>query len=79
MSTRVEVRIEDPGDIEEVEVVEISVKVGDAVAAGDVILEVATDKANMDVLAPAGGVVEELLVAEGDVIDPKRPLAYLAS
>ncbi len=41
------------------------VKVGDAVRSGDVIAEIETDKATMEVEAVDEGVVEELLVAEG--------------
>jgi pyruvate/2-oxoglutarate dehydrogenase complex dihydrolipoamide acyltransferase (E2) component len=74
---RLEIRVEDPGDVEEVEVVEVKVAVGDSVAKGDVLLEIATDKANMDIEAPEDGVVEELPVAEGDIISPKVVLAVL--
>jgi pyruvate dehydrogenase E2 component (dihydrolipoamide acetyltransferase) len=41
------------------------VKVGDAVKSGDVIAEIETDKATMEVEAVDEGVVAELLVAEG--------------
>jgi pyruvate dehydrogenase E1 component beta subunit len=41
------------------------VKVGDAVKAGDVIAEIETDKATMEVEAVDEGVVESLLVPEG--------------
>jgi pyruvate/2-oxoglutarate dehydrogenase complex dihydrolipoamide acyltransferase (E2) component len=47
------------------------------VAKGDVLLEVATDKANMDIVAPEAGVVEELNVAEGDIIPVDQVLAVL--
>ena len=41
------------------------VKVGDAVKSGDVIAEIETDKATMEVEAVDEGVVEALLVEEG--------------
>ncbi|MFZ5720050.1 MAG: pyruvate dehydrogenase complex E1 component subunit beta [Pseudomonadota bacterium] len=41
------------------------VKVGDAVKSGDVIAEIETDKATMEVEAVDEGVISELLVAEG--------------
>ncbi|WP_397403391.1 biotin/lipoyl-containing protein, partial [Phenylobacterium sp.] len=41
------------------------VKVGDTVSSGDVIAEIETDKATMEVEAVDEGVVEALLVAEG--------------
>ena len=53
MAERIEIRIEDPGDTVEVEVVELSVAQGATVSEGDVLLEVATDKANMDIVAPS--------------------------
>ena len=65
---RVEVKIPDPGDTEEVEVVEISVEPGASVKKGDPLLEMATDKANEDLEAPQDGVVQEILVSEGDIV-----------
>jgi pyruvate dehydrogenase E2 component (dihydrolipoamide acetyltransferase) len=65
---RVEVKIPDPGDTEEVEVVEISVQPGASVKKGDPLLEMATDKANEDLAAPQDGVVQEILVSEGDIV-----------
>ena len=41
------------------------VKPGDEVKSGDVIAEIETDKATMEVEAVEEGVVEEILVAEG--------------
>jgi len=77
MADRIEIRIEDPGDTVEVEVVELSVAQGATVAKGDVLLEVATDKANMDIVAPEDGVVAELNVAEGDIIPVDHILAVI--
>ena len=74
---RVEVKIDDPGDFEEVEVIQVAVSVGDTVAVGDVLLEIATDKANMDITAPSAGAVGEILVAEGDIIPVDRILVVL--
>lgn len=79
MSDRVEVKIEDPGDTEEVEVIGVSVAQGATVATGDVLLEVATDKANMDIEAPVAGTVAELLVAEGDIIPVDQVLVVLTT
>jgi 2-oxoglutarate dehydrogenase E2 component (dihydrolipoamide succinyltransferase) len=77
MAERIEIKIEDPGDTVEVEVVDVSVEQGATVAKDDVLLEVATDKANMDILAPAHGVVAELNVAEGDIIPVDQILAVI--
>ncbi len=75
--SRHEVKIEEPGDTEEVEVIEVHVEVGATVSEGDVLLEVATDKANMDIVAPADGTVAELSVAEGDIIPVEQILAVV--
>lgn len=74
---KVEVRIDDADAAEEVEVLAIHVEVGAEVSAGAPLMEVATDKANMDLTAPVAGVVEELLVAEGDIVPADRVFAVL--
>jgi pyruvate/2-oxoglutarate dehydrogenase complex dihydrolipoamide acyltransferase (E2) component len=79
MSDRIEILIEDPGNTEEVEVVAIEVAVGDAVSAGQALLEVATDKANMEMEAPAAGTVAEILVSEGDIVPVTQVLMVLTT
>ncbi|HEX2560666.1 biotin/lipoyl-containing protein, partial [Phenylobacterium sp.] len=55
------------------------VKVGDKVAAGDVIAEIETDKATMEVEAVDEGVVEEILVPEGtEEVKVNTPIARLS-
>ena len=54
--------------MEEGKLVEWKVKEGDQVEAGDILAEVETDKANMDIEALHGGVIRALLVADGDVV-----------
>jgi pyruvate dehydrogenase E2 component (dihydrolipoamide acetyltransferase) len=54
------------------------VKVGDDVRAGDVIAEIETDKATMEVEAVDEGVVSEILVPEGaEVVKINTPIARL--
>jgi pyruvate/2-oxoglutarate dehydrogenase complex dihydrolipoamide acyltransferase (E2) component len=77
MAERIDIRIEDAGDSDEIEVLELMVAAGDRVRKGAVVLEVATDKANVEIEAPADGVVEKLLVAKGDVVKVDRILAVL--
>jgi len=55
--------------MEEGKLVEWKVKEGDEVSQGDILAEVETDKANMDIEAMAGGTVRALLVSEGDVVE----------
>ncbi len=55
------------------------VKVGDSVRSGDVIAEIETDKATMEVEAVDEGVVEALLVAEGtEAVKVNAPIARLS-
>ncbi|MFI4953544.1 MAG: biotin/lipoyl-containing protein, partial [Burkholderiales bacterium] len=56
MST-IEVKVPNIGDFKDVPVIEILVKPGDTVKAEDSLLTLESDKATMDVPAPAGGVV----------------------
>ncbi|HEX3407143.1 MAG TPA: biotin/lipoyl-containing protein, partial [Caulobacteraceae bacterium] len=52
------------------------VKVGDEVRSGDVIAEIETDKATMEVEAVDEGVVEALLVPEGtEEVKVNTPIA----
>ena len=54
------------------------VKEGDAVRSGDVVAEVETDKATMEVEAAEDGVIEKLLLAEGtDHVPVNHPIALL--
>jgi 2-oxoglutarate dehydrogenase E2 component (dihydrolipoamide succinyltransferase) len=48
-------------------------QVGDQVKADEPLFEVSTDKVDSEVPAPAGGVLSEILVAEGDTVDVGRP------
>jgi pyruvate/2-oxoglutarate dehydrogenase complex dihydrolipoamide acyltransferase (E2) component len=72
----VEVKLEDAGDADDVEVISVSVSAGQSVTAGTILMEVATDKANVDVEAPADGVVASI-VAEGEVVAVDAVLAVL--
>jgi len=57
---------------DEIEILEVAVAAGADVAAGDVLVEVATDKANVEVVAPAAG-----RVAEGDTVAGNTVLVVL--
>ncbi len=50
---------------------------GDSVEADDSILEVATDKVDTEVPCPISGVIKEILVQEGDVVEIGQPVARL--
>jgi dihydrolipoamide dehydrogenase len=65
---RLEVRVPDLGDYENVPVIEIHVAPGDRISAEDPLLTLESDKATMDVPAPAGGTVAEVRVGVGDTV-----------
>ncbi|MES2187598.1 MAG: dihydrolipoyllysine-residue acetyltransferase [Pseudomonadota bacterium] len=65
----VEVRVPDIGDFKDVAVIELLVKPGDTVAADQSLITVESDKASMEIPSSAAGVVKELKVKIGDVVN----------
>ena len=66
--TLVEVQVPDIGDFDEVTVIELMVKVGDAVKAEQSLITVESDKASMEIPSSTAGVVKEMRVALGDKV-----------
>ncbi len=64
----VEVKVPDIGDFDEVAVIELLVKPGDAVKAEQSLITVESDKASMEIPSSHAGVVKELKVALGDKV-----------
>jgi pyruvate dehydrogenase E2 component (dihydrolipoamide acetyltransferase) len=52
---------------------------GDAVKAGEILLEIETDKSTMEVEAPSDGVVRKILAAENALVPIREPIAILGS
>ncbi len=61
-----EVRVPDIGDFTDVPVIEIHVAAGEEVVAEDPLVTLESDKATMDVPAPAAGIIKQLSVKIGD-------------
>ncbi len=61
-----EIRVPDIGDFTDVPVIEIHVAPGDEIAVEDPLVTLESDKATMDVPAPAAGTVTQLRVSIGD-------------
>lgn len=59
------------------ELINFHVKVGDHVKNGDVLFEVMTDKIDMEVEAPADGVIESLVAEPGAVIEIGKPVLIM--
>lgn len=74
----VEVLVPQAGEsVTEAEVGEIMKKVGDAVALDEAIISLETDKAAMDISAPAAGVIKSIEVSEGDIVEVGALLATI--
>ncbi|MBU2887335.1 pyruvate dehydrogenase complex dihydrolipoyllysine-residue acetyltransferase [Gilvimarinus agarilyticus] len=63
-----DVPVPDIGGAEGVDVIELSVAEGDEVAEGDTLIVLETDKASMEIPAPAAGKIVKLAIKEGDKI-----------
>ncbi len=61
-------RLGSSDEADEVKVLRWIKKVGDQVQKGEALLEVETDKVNVEIEAPESGLLEEVLVKEGDVV-----------
>jgi len=64
----VEVKVPDIGDFKDVAVIELLVKVGDAIKHEQSLVTVESDKASMEIPASAAGIVKEIKVAIGDKV-----------
>src|SRR5512139_3531020 len=79
MANLVEVKVPDIGDFKDVEVIEVLVKPGDAVAKEQSLVTVESDKASMEIPSSHAGVVKELKVKLGDKISEGSLLLTLES
>ncbi len=64
----VDIKVPDIGDFKNVPVIELLVKPGDMVKADDPLISLESDKATMEVPAPQGGRVVDVLVKVGDKV-----------
>jgi len=74
---KIEVKVPDIGDFKDVPIIEILVKPGESVKAEQSLVTLESDKATMDVPAPASGVVGEILAKIGDKVSMGVPLLTL--
>jgi dihydrolipoamide dehydrogenase len=68
MAATVEIRIPDIGDFKDVEVVEIHVKTGDAIACEQALITVESDKATLDIPSPMAGTIASIALRIGDKV-----------
>jgi multifunctional 2-oxoglutarate metabolism enzyme len=60
-------------------ILEWAVKVGDTVKDGDTVVEISTDKVDMELPAPASGTITEILAAEGDTVTVGQVIARMTT
>ena len=77
MTAPTEVKVPDIGDFGAVPIIEVHVSAGDQVNAEDPLVTLESDKATMDIPAPIGGSVAEVLVKVGDVVSVGSPILLL--
>ncbi len=64
----VDVKVPDIGDVKEVEVIELLVKVGDTVKVDQSLITVESDKASMEIPSSSAGVIKEIKIKLGDKV-----------
>src|SRR5438105_4263975 len=72
-----EVRVPDIGDFDSVPVIEVHVTPGSVVAVDDPLITLESDKATMDMPAPAAGTVSAVKVNVGDTVSECHPIVDL--
>ncbi|HSD79284.1 MAG TPA: 2-oxo acid dehydrogenase subunit E2, partial [Solirubrobacteraceae bacterium] len=63
--------------VTEATILEWSVAVGEAVEDGQTVVELSTDKVDMELPAPGAGVITEILAGEGDTVTPHQVIARM--
>jgi pyruvate dehydrogenase E2 component (dihydrolipoamide acetyltransferase) len=76
-STSMTIAIPDIGTDGAVELIEWCIEVGDAIDEGDSLVVLESDKASMEVPAPASGVLTEKLVTAGSEVSQGTPIAVM--
>ncbi|MFL0796947.1 MAG: 2-oxo acid dehydrogenase subunit E2 [Cellvibrionaceae bacterium] len=71
------VAVPDLGGAEDVDVIEVSVAVGDEVADGDTLIVLETDKASMEIPAPFAGKITAFSIKEGDKVNEGNALCEI--
>ncbi len=73
----IDVAVPDIGDFKDVPIIEVHVAAGDKVEKDDPLITLESDKASMDIPAPAAGTVSQLLAKVGDRVSEGSPIMRL--
>lgn len=79
MSNPIDVVVPDIGDFDTVEVIELLVKVGDAVKADQGLITVESDKASMEIPSAQAGVIQSISVKVGDKVKQGSVIMKMAA
>ena len=74
---KLEIKVPDLGGASDVEVIDILVKTGDSVEVESSLITVESDKASMDIPSPVAGIVSQLHVSLGDVVNEEQLIVSL--
>jgi pyruvate dehydrogenase E2 component (dihydrolipoamide acetyltransferase) len=77
VASRTNILVPDLGDFHDVEVIEVLVRTGDAIALEAPLITLETDKATMDVPATAAGRIVEVKVKKGDRVSKGSPIVVV--
>lgn len=77
MSIIKEIHVPDIGDFKNVDVIEVTVAVGDTIDVDTPLIMLESDKATMEVPSPLAGVVREIKIKAGDKVSQGDPILYL--
>ncbi|GDX85412.1 hypothetical protein LBMAG43_14540 [Methylococcaceae bacterium] len=69
MSTTVEIKIPDIGNVHDVDVVAVEIQTGDVITIDQTLITLETDKASMDVPSTVGGTVQQIHIKVGDKVN----------
>ncbi len=72
-----EIILPDIGDFDEVEIIEVLVQPGDAVALDDSLITLESDKASMEIPSTEAGVIQEIKVKVGDRVSQGDTIAVI--
>ena len=77
MAQELPVKVPDIGDFDHVEVIEVLVSAGETVELEQSLITLESDKATMEIPAPAAGLVKEISVSLGDQVAEGSPILVL--
>lgn len=77
--TETSIKVPDIGGAEGVDVIELTVKVGDSVDEGDTLIVLESDKTSMDIPSPAAGKIVSISINEGDKASEGSAILVLES